>query len=248
MEAIEQEKVLHPFRREPDAPHVSLREEDLGSEFRWGLRWHMDLVGAKSTKAPNLVSAFHFMDVPPQGGDTIFANLDMAYAKIPPPLKKELDTLNCIYCNDFTSLLKYKLDSDGFRCLGPFPSTEQEKDPVIQSLVRKDKTVGKKRMFFNPVRFNCFEGWTSEESWEYMTYIFHTYVNTPANSVSVKWEKGDVAIFNNHAMIHTSTPWELYKGKGRRFRLTFLNSKVMFEDDVIEGAHVKNELPSPPLL
>lgn len=25
MEAIEQEKVLHPFRREPDAPHVSLR-------------------------------------------------------------------------------------------------------------------------------------------------------------------------------------------------------------------------------
>ena len=58
-----------------------------------------------------------------------------------------------------------------------------------------------------------------------MVYIFHTYVNTQQNTVFIKWEKGDVAVFNNHAMIHTSTPWELYKGKERRFRLTFLNSK-----------------------
>ena len=56
-------------------------------------------------------------------------------------------------------------------------------------------------------------------------------MNTSQNTVSIKWEKGDVAVFNNHAMIHTSTPWELYKGKERRFRLTFLNSKKMFEDD-----------------
>ena len=132
--------------------------------------------------------------------------------------------------NDLDSLFKFQLDPDGFTRLGPFPTPEQE-DQVVRPLVRRDKTTGRKRISFTPVRFNRFEGWSIEESWEFMTYIFHTYINTPQNTVSIKWEKGDVAVFNNHATIHTSTPWELYKGKERRFRLTFLNSKKMFEDD-----------------
>ena len=43
MDAIEKEEVIHPFRREPDAPHVASREEnksttknssELGDQFR----------------------------------------------------------------------------------------------------------------------------------------------------------------------------------------------------------------------
>ena len=68
MDAIEKEEVIHPFRREPDAPHVASREEnkstenknELGDQFRWGPVWHMDLVGSKRTRVPNVVSAFHF--------------------------------------------------------------------------------------------------------------------------------------------------------------------------------------------
>ena len=237
MDAIEDEKVLHPFRREPDAPHVAIREEksvenknELGDQFRWGPVWHMDLVGSKSTNVPNVVSAFHFLHVPEEGGNTVYANMAMAYAMLPPDLKTKVDGLQCIYDNDPNSLFNFQMDADGFTRLGPFPEPGQE-DQVMRPLVQRDKTTGRKRMFFMPVRFNRFEGCSSEDSWELMTYIFHTYVNTPRNTVSIKWERGDVAIFNNHAMIHTSTPWELYKGKHRRLRLTFLNSKKMFEGD-----------------
>ena len=118
-----------------------------------------------------------------------------------------MDGLKCIYDNDLNSLFNFQLDADGFTRLGPFRTPKQE-DQVVRSLVRRDKTTGRKRMFFTPVRFNRFEGWSIEESWEFMAYMFHTYVNTPQNTVSIKKEKGDVAVFNNHAMIHTSTPWE----------------------------------------
>lgn len=237
LDAIADEQVLHPFRREPDEPHVATREErsilnenELGNQFRFGPVWHMDLVGSKKTKVPNVVSAFHFLQVPEMGGNTIFANMDMAYALLRPGLKKKVDSLRCVYDNDLTSLFNFHLDSDGFRRLEPFPLPDQE-DQVVRPLVRRDKATGRKRMFFTPVRFNRFEGWTCEESWEFLVYLFHTYVNTEGNTVSIKWQEGDVAIFNNHAMIHTSTPWELYKGEERRFRLAFLNSKKMFEDD-----------------
>jgi len=221
MDAIEKEEVLHPFRREPDAPHVASREENKSTEnnqFRWGPVWHMDLVGSKRTIVPNVVSAFHILQVPEEGGNTIYANMDMAYTMLPPDLKKKTDGLKCIYDNDLNSLFNSQLDADGFTRLGPFPTPEQE-DQLVRPLVRRDTTTGRKRMFFTPLRFNRFEGWSIEESWELMAYVFHTYVNTPQNTVAIKWGKGDVAVFNNHAMIHTSTPWELYKGKERRFRL-----------------------------
>ena len=76
-------KFIHPFRREPDAPHVASREEnkstenknELGDQFRWGPVWHMDLVGSKRTRVPNVVSAFQFLHVSEEGGNTIYANM-----------------------------------------------------------------------------------------------------------------------------------------------------------------------------
>ena len=237
VEAIENQDILHPFRQDEDEPHVATRAErneehknELGDQFRWGPVWHMDLVGSKKTAVPNVVSAFHFLDVPEEGGNTIYANMNMAYAMFPPELKREVDTLQCVYDNDLNSLFNFELDQDGFTRLGPFPKKEEE-DQVVRPLVRRDKSSGKKRMFFTPVRFNRFVGWSTEQSWEFIAYIFHTFVNTPRNAVSIKWKRGDVAVFNNDALIHTSAPWELHKGKKRVFRLCFLNSKKMYEDD-----------------
>ena len=225
--------VLHPFRSEPDAPHVAIREgntkkKDLGDQFRFGPVWHMDLVGSKATTVPNVVSAFHFLQVPKVGGNTVFANLDIAYASFPPDTRQLVDSLQCVFDNDLNSLFNFRLDADGFTRLGPFPEGEESKDQVIRPLVQRDAVTGRKRFFFTPVRFNHFVGWDREASWEFMTYLFHTYINRPGNTASIEWEEGDIAIFNNHRLIHTSTPWELYKGEDRRFRLIFLNSKKMY--------------------
>lgn len=87
----------------------------------------------------------------------------------------------------------------------------------------------RKRIFFTPVRFHKFVGWTTEASWDFMTHFFHTYVHTPQNTVCVRWEDGDLVVFNNHALIHSSTATEVYKEDKRVFRLLFLSRKMMRE-------------------
>ena len=138
IDAIEKEVVLHQFQREPDAPHVASREENkntenknelgeaLGDQFRWGPVWHMDLVGSKRTRVPNVVNTFQFLQVPEEDSNTIFANMDMAYTMLPPDLKKKLDGLKYIDDNDLNSLFNFQLDADGFTRLGPFPTLKQE--------------------------------------------------------------------------------------------------------------------------
>jgi hypothetical protein len=69
----------------------------------------------------------------------------------------KMDGLKCIYDNDLNSLFNFQLDADGFTRLGPFRTPKQE-DQVVQSLVRRDKTTGRKIMFFTPVRFNRLKG------------------------------------------------------------------------------------------
>eukprot|EP00536_Pseudo-nitzschia_multiseries_P003178 jgi/Psemu1/284245/fgenesh1_pg.47_\ len=217
IEAIEKADVLHPYPREPDEPHVGKLTSDLNLKLRdlahCGPLWHMDLVGSKKIPVPNLVGAFHVLEVPEEGGHTMFANMDTAYASLPPVLKKKLDELLCVFDNDAISLFDSRCDADGFTRLGPFPE-EGKEDQVIRPLIHRDKTTRRKRMFFTPSKFNRFVGLSREESWELMTYIFFTFINTLTNSVCVQWERGDVAVFNNHAMIHMSTPWELYRGNG----------------------------------
>lgn len=243
LDAIEKQDILHPYPREPDEPHVGKRTGEVNLELRGrvhsGPLWRMNLVGSKKTSIPNVVSAFQVLDVPEEGGQTIFACMDTAYAMLPPALKKKVDELQCVFDNDMNSLFDSKCDSDGFTRLGPFPE-EADEDQVIRPLVHRDKTTRRKRIFFAPKRFNRFVGWSREESWELMAYIFHTFVNTASNSVCIKWEKGDVVMFNNHKMIHKSTPWELYRGKHRMIRICFLNSKKMVEDD--EFSHTELSL------
>ena len=57
---------------------------------------------------------------------------------LPPDLKKKMDELKCIYDNDLNSLFNFQLDADGFTGLGPFPTTPEQEDQVVRSLVRSD--------------------------------------------------------------------------------------------------------------
>jgi taurine dioxygenase len=213
---------------------VATREEqavdkkELGDQFRFGPVWHMDLVGSDKFNVPNVVSAFHFLETPKTttgGGSTIFCNMEIAYASLPLDTRKQLDSLECIYDNDYHLLAQNRYND--FERLGPFSDSEDKQ--IVKPLVHRDESTGRKRLFFTPTRFNRFVGWTREESWELMTHVFYNYIQTPQNTANIQWDDGDIAIFNNHRLIHTSTPWEKYKGQNRRFRLCFLNSKKMHQ-------------------
>jgi taurine dioxygenase len=198
--------------------------------------WHMDLVGSNKFHLPNQISAFHFLETPKEGGDTVFCNLEIAYASLPPNLRKQIDGLECIYDNDYEMLAQIRYND--FERLGPF--SESDEQQVTKPLVHRDEVTGRKRIFFTPTRFNRFVGWKREDSWEFMTYLFYNFIQTPPTTAKIHWDDGDIAIFDNHRLIHTSTPWEIYKGQNRRFRLCFLNSKKMHQEPKLVGTPWNN--------
>ena len=66
----------------------------IGSLGNYESLWHTDM---SYNKKPPIGSLLHALEVPPTGGDTGFANMYLAYEKLPLALKKRADSLSCIH-------------------------------------------------------------------------------------------------------------------------------------------------------
>src|SRR5262249_51173081 len=57
-------------------------------------KWHSD---TSQTLTPAMASLLHGVEVPLVGGDTMFANMTLAYATLSDGMKKLVEGLHCIY-------------------------------------------------------------------------------------------------------------------------------------------------------
>eukprot|EP00953_Heterococcus_sp_UTEX-ZZ885_P009984 5849-Heterococcus_DN1.PRE.2 len=76
--------------------------------------------------------------------------------------------------------------------------------------------------------FESVVGWSREDSDKWLAEFMHKHVLP--HRFSVQWKKGDIGVFNNRKMMHSSTPAEQflrYKGGSSRLLLqTFLPTKA----------------------
>jgi alpha-ketoglutarate-dependent taurine dioxygenase len=220
----ENEYKYHPFEQDNLIRHVGLRDNSVTSEHsRYNNLWHMDMIG--TGKLPNVVSSLYFENVPINGGETMFCNLENAYAKIDPVTKIDINHLVSVY--DKSNIISpFMLDANGFRKLNHQKKLSDEiilRQPFV---FYPNPEYTKKSILFSPFRFNNFEGLSSEQSWDLLDYIFIKYINTDDNTVSIKWEKNDLVIFNNRLLLHSSTASEVFKDESRFFKIIFLNTQV----------------------
>ena len=230
LEAIENgEKVGHFFPRDQNQAHVALRNglnhngepfdgQPLGEPFKHGLLWHMDNVGSLNALPPR-ISALHFLTTPEKGGETLFANLQNGIAKIPLSELKELKKLKSLYSLDMQATFESFYAPDGLHRLGP---DQDEKKGLVKVPLFYENDEGMLTLAFTPVRFRRFEGMGVKESWEILRNLFFKYILTEDNIVTVSPEAGDTIVFRNDQLIHSSTPWQRYKGQGRMHWLAFV--------------------------
>ena len=86
----------HPFiKTMPDNPYVAplIRDAD-ATGLNFGGQWHCDATFLE--EAP-LGSLLYAVEIPPYGGDTMFANLILAYDTLSAGMKKMLDSLILIH-------------------------------------------------------------------------------------------------------------------------------------------------------
>jgi len=170
--------------------------------------WHADTTYLPEPPMGTMLNA---LEVPPQGGDTLFANQYLAYESLSEGLRKLLDELTIVNSSAKADVSKTR--EDVIRNTGIDA-------PVLDHLsehpaVRTHPETGRKCLFVNVAHSSHFKGWSEEESAPLLDYLFRHQVR-PEFTCRFRWEVGSLAFWDNRAAQHN--PVNDYHGYRRVMR------------------------------
>ncbi|MCL2923503.1 MAG: TauD/TfdA family dioxygenase [Trichodesmium sp. MAG_R04] len=145
----------------PECPQITpvVKLEHEGANF--GGLWHSDTT---YLERPPMGSILYAVEIPPYGGDTLFANQYMAYETLSEGLKETLEGLVGIN----TSSKAHAFISNA--------SLEQEVIVGAHPVVRTHPETGRKALYVNINHTKHFQGWAVAESRPLLGYLFEYQV------------------------------------------------------------------------
>ncbi|MDB5712945.1 MAG: taurine dioxygenase [Sphingomonadales bacterium] len=151
--------------------------------------WHIDITFMAN---PNRYSILHGVQIPPYGGDTLFANLIAAYEGLSAPIRSLLDGLQAVHRVSAYESDERKPRRDG-RSTGPFAS--------LHPLVRIHPETGEKLLFLNPGTVSHIVGLKEPESKALLDLLFNE-VTRPEYQVRFHWRPKSLVVWDNQAVAH----------------------------------------------
>ncbi len=152
------------------------------------LRWHSD----KSFRAlPSMATILHPVVLPPEGGDTVFANMYAAYEALSAAEKEELDGVGVVH--------SWELSRDN---IGRTISEWEKRDapPMTHPLARIHPDTGRKCLFMG-THASHLEGMPMEEGRTRIEQL-EAQATQPQFLYRHHWEKGDVVMWDNRCLLH----------------------------------------------
>ncbi len=169
-----------------------IKREDERTNF--GGIWHSD---TSYLETPAMAAMLYALEVPPEGGDTIFANQYLAYESLPAPLRQFLDGLTAINSSDKADVSKTREDMiRGASDDGPRPHYAAE-HPVV----RTHPETGRRSLYVNVAHTSHFKGMTEAESAPILDYLFRHQVSAEF-TCRFRWRPGSLAFWDNRCAQH----------------------------------------------
>jgi alpha-ketoglutarate-dependent taurine dioxygenase len=205
-----------PTPAHPVVPGHPLHPEILELQASKGgknARWHTDVT---FIDAPHAISVLVADQLPPFGGDTLFASLVRAYDTLHAPLQTVAEQLWAVHR---IAPLAYWGE--------PFESAWSRQDaaklyedslrvpPVVHPVVRVHPTTNRKALFVNPGFTSHLVGMSRIES-DHLLALFYAHATQPELTIRHRWQEGDVLIWDNRATMHYAV--DDYSGQERRMR------------------------------
>ena len=187
--------VEYPFVKGlPDFPHVIEVKKLEHERSNFGGVWHSDTAYLDE---PPMGSMLLAREIPPYGGDTLFANQYLAYELLSEGMRRMLDGLMAINTSakaDVSKTREDRIKSDG--------REEARKDyAVAHPVVRTHPETGRKALYVNVAHTARFEGMTEEESAPLLGYLFEHQVR-PEFTCRFTWQAGSMAFWDNRCAQH----------------------------------------------
>lgn len=185
--------------------------------------WHTDVT---FVDAPPFASVLRAVQLPPYGGNTIWADTAAAYDGLPEPLQRFADTLWATHSNVYDyAEVRPDADSEQLRQYREvFASVPYETDhPVVQV----HPETGRKALLLGGFAQQLV-GFSKADSRRLLD-LFATHVERLENTVRWHWREGDVIIWDNRATQHYAVAD--YDGLPRKVRRVTVAGTVPVSTD-----------------
>lgn len=151
--------------------------------------WHSDVTWRER---PSLGSILRAVEVPAVGGDTLFANMHLAYERLSPELKRFIGELTAVH--DIARVFAKRLGKRPEELHEAYP-------PMRHPVVRTHPETGKPVLFVNTAFTSHIEGLADTESRWLLDRLYATAAD-PEIQCRFRWRPGSIAFWDNRMVQH----------------------------------------------
>jgi taurine dioxygenase len=164
-----------------------------------GAYWHSDMT---YTAKPPMGSLLYALEVPPEGGDTLYADMAAAYAALPEATKRCIATLKAVH--RYADRYRKQQAKTNRPSLEATLATMPD---AVHPVVRTHPEAGRKALFVS-------EGFTvaivglPEAEGRVLLDELNAHATRPEFVYAHKWRAGDLVIWDNRSTMHRATDYD----------------------------------------
>lgn len=153
--------------------------------------WHTDM---SYRQTPISIAILHSLEIPPEGGDTFFANQYMAYETLPADIKARIDGRLLIHDETYNSAGQIR---KGFSEVTDPRQTPGARHPIV----RTHPDTSRKCLYLGRRRNGYIMGLPLEESEELLDFLW-AHATQERFMWGHVWRTGDTLIWDNRCLLH----------------------------------------------
>ena len=195
----------------PEILRISHGAESRGKENFW----HSDVTWREE---PSLGSILRAIELPEVGGDTLFANMNLAYERLSPEMKRFCEGLTAVH--DIARVFAKRLGKTADDLREKYP-------PQSHPVIRTHPETGDPVIYVNTAFTSHVEGLSAKESKWLLEHLYSTAAD-PEVQCRFRWQVGSLAFWDNRACQHFAAS-DYFPDKRVMERVTIAGDKPFFK-------------------
>jgi taurine dioxygenase len=191
------EPIEYPFVKGlddfPEIIPVLKREHE---HVNFGGVWHSDTA---YLDVPPMASMLIAREIPPAGGDTLFANMYLAYETLSEGMQRMLDGLVALNSSAKADASRTRED----RLKDTAREDAKKEYLAAHPVVRVHPETGRRALYVNVAHTVGFQEMSPEESAPILEYLFRHQVR-PEFTCRFRWRAGSIAVWDNRCAQHNA--------------------------------------------
>ena len=204
---------IHPSDPGVDGyPSILMVHTDADSKTYAGSKWHSDV---SCDEEPPSYSLLHLHQIPPSGGDTLFANMYSAYDALSDTMKGCLADLRAVNGSRHHFRDYFGYEGHDLR--------EEAYPEATHPVVRTHPETGRKALYVNETFTTHIDGMEPAESAAMLGFLYQ-HVQAARFQCRIQWTPDTLVIWDNRCTQHHAM-WDYYPNTRSGHRYTVLGDR-----------------------